>query len=546
MKTKSKLIHSTITATAIFFGLAIASVAPLRADNLIVDGTTISVPGGSYGTVVVKNFGDLIITGIFLAERVTVVTQGTLTVVSNTICRSVSVDGTMNIWGQLSCSNLAVLSGTTTVLGVSNRATSVSINGELVALGDWYFDNLTVASNGVLKVYTINSSIPGSGTIALRGNIMHIASGGLLNAYACGSDPRGQGHDWYRNSDGGGHGGMGGRGYWDSSCCGNEGQAFGAAHTYESFMGGAGGLLGGGGVLIEAEDSFVLDGTINADGQSSTINSSGGGAGGGVLVRSPSVTLSGKIYARGGGGGEYSGGGGGGRAKICYGNSTLPDISGAIDVSGGAAGGYRNTQPGQPGTIYQDYIPELSELQPPDGSVVTNGSILFRFRINDLSYLFDGHTDSNAALIELSQDGFRTVAITFNQNTDIAGWDKLVYYSGDVAQYMPQAAIPPGAYEWRAAVRDGTLYSRYTTPRALLIETNPPPALLTVGMLLTPTVVIHSDVGTTVRIEYRETLAPADVWSMLATIWVNSNPELYYDLSGVGKPSRFYRLVTIP
>ncbi|WHI48483.1 hypothetical protein [Microbulbifer sp. VAAF005] len=114
---------------------------------------------------------------------------------------------------------------------------------------------------------------------------------------------------------------------------------------------GMGGTRGGGAVQIQAQ-SLLLDGSIDANGQSIIGNSDsgyfGGGSGGAVLLSINVISGSGSISASGGQGNTgYSDGGSGGRVALHYQSSNEFDISNRIFAVGGdgrLAGG--------PGTIF--------------------------------------------------------------------------------------------------------------------------------------------------------------------------------------------------
>lgn len=514
--------------------------------DLIVDGVTTTIADGVYQTVLVKNGGVLTVNGNLEAQQVWVLTRGALNVSSGLHCQLASIDGTLTVGQNLVCASAVIVSGTSQISGAANVVDDLSVSGRLIALGGWQLKSLVISASGVVQVRQNAPALPQSGLLRIAANTVRIDNGGVIDAGGAGNDPRGQGHDWYQASDGGGHGGQGGRGYWNSSA-GNEGQAFGSPQTYESFMGGAGGSWGGGGIFIEAEVEFVLNGSILADGMTGVSAYHGGGGGGGILIRSAQVTINGLLSARGGNGVGYSGGGGGGRIKVFYGNDTMPQFPAWVDVSGGTAGGFLNTQPGQPGTVCRDHIPRVSSIAlPADGAAVANGSIAFRFLVTDLSESPDGHKDALASLIELSRDGFQTIAYTFDQNADLSGWDRSVYYSGDVVQYTPMVTLAEGVYQWRVSVRDQSLYSRPTAPRSLGIGVTPPVPLPLAGICLTPTVVIIGTPGARCRIDYTDALGEATVWQPLATVVVAGGPQLYFDAAAIDKPRRFYRLSYLP
>lgn len=211
--------------------------------------------------------------------------------------------------------------------------------------------------------------------------------------------------DYYRNSGAGGggaggYGGAGGEGGWgadasDDGCQGKAGGPGGAATTesmdtideHMGVGGGGGGGSGGngfnpgedgengGGILIlrahtlVIEDVGELPGRITADGGSGGNGGSspnffhgggggGGASGGGIHISVTYLIGDGLIAARGGTGGNGGagqvsgdryyqgaggGGGGGGRIVIERSNSDDWDLTGTVDVSGGAVGQGQNT-----------------------------------------------------------------------------------------------------------------------------------------------------------------------------------------------------------
>jgi hypothetical protein len=552
--------HLTITAF-----LLLLKSAQVQASDLIVNGVTQSIPGGSYDTVIVKNSGSLTVSGSLSAQTLILVTAGVLNVSSNVIVSAASIDGTagisgdmyaptftmiaghMTVLGNITSSNFTVQSGMMTTRGVSNIVTTVTIASTLVGMGTWEIGNLLVATGGVFQICPFTGSSP-SGTIFIHANTIHVDAGGVIDGTGAGNDSRGQGRDWYSSCSGGANGGAGGRGYWNSS---GDGKAypFGYAYTYDAPMGGAGGSArglnyGGGGLLIEAEQSLVVDGEIRCNGNNGPDGEHAGGAGGTILLRSSSVVIDGHLSANGGYGYGDAGGGGGGRIKISYGNADLPSLAGKTSVSGGSGWQYGDT-----GTVYRDYIPRVLSIDGPlNGATVTNGGISFQFVIEDQSPSLDGRLETNTPRIEMSRDGFQSIAYSFDQDLELAGWNKSLYYSGDTVIYTPQVRIDPGVYEWRIAIRDGSLSSRYSTPQVLAVETNIPNVSLAIDLatIIIPRVIMKMGVGATCQIDYAPALGATNDWRELAVVPIVSNPQYYLDLSAYGQPQRFYRVRQLP
>lgn len=169
---------------------------------------------------------------------------------------------------------------------------------------------------------------------------------------------------------GGGHGGVGGRGGYDLGDTVNAGGAEVGDASSEAITAGSGGGLtvngpggaGGAGLgLWAAQISLAgtvdLRGTAGVDGGQCT----GGGAGGGLLLVGDAVWVSGPVWASGGDGGQGTstandsgGGGGGGRFKLFY--DAAYDLSGTVDVSGGAGGPYGTGELGEDGAAGTTHV----------------------------------------------------------------------------------------------------------------------------------------------------------------------------------------------
>ncbi len=63
---------------------------------------------------------------------------------------------------------------------------------------------------------------------------------------------------------------------------------------------------------------------------------------------------------------------------------------------------------------------------------------------------------------------------------------------------------------------------------------------------VTPTVVLRGEIGATIRIDYIHLYDPTNAWITLDTVQVTNNPQLYFDTSAIGTPSRYYRLIQDP
>ena len=106
---------------------------------------------------------------------------------------------------------------------------------------------------------------------------------------------------------------------------------------------------GGGIIRMIGPDRIVIDGTLKADGDSSSL--SGGGSGGSIWITGTEILGHGRISAIGGSAGDASGGGAGGRISI-----EVTDLYGHIQAYGGPG-----SQHGAAGTVYKQYM-NLGEL----------------------------------------------------------------------------------------------------------------------------------------------------------------------------------------
>ena len=537
--------------------LTLACPTNVCADNdLVIDGITTTIAGGVYRIVVVKNNGTLTVNGTLSAQEIHVI-NGTLTTTADIQCAVLKVNGTVTVRQNLICGNAVFAFGGSTVLGTNNIVNSLDILGTLTALGTWNVRHLNVESGGTFRVYSLDTIFPGSGTLTILSDTTVVAADGHINATGVGNDSRGLGFDWYRSATGGSSAGQGGRGYWASSADGVR-PPFGSCITYEVYMGGAGGInwgpnYGGGAVRIEAENSLIIEGDITADGLNGPSSVFGGGAGGSILLRSPIIRLFGALSARGGNGGiDGGGGGGGGYIKVFYDTLdadpvVMSNIVGLASVRGGARGGYRNTQDGGVGCSYFDHMPRVEDIIAPGANATEpTGVVTFQFRFVDFSGSVDGHNDSITPRIELSTNGFNTVAYVFDQSETLSGWNQVIYNSADTAEFTTPLPLPEGAYQWRVTLRDQSLWSRYTVPQTFFIGNGSPNTTLTQDILMTPSINITGALGTRCAIDYTDNLGPDTVWHTLAIVTLESQPQMFFDTNGIAKTKRFYRLQQAP
>lgn len=76
------------------------------------------------------------------------------------------------------------------------------------------------------------------------------------------------------------------------------------------------------------------------------------------------------------------------------------------------------------------------------------------------------------------------------------------------------------------------------------------PAMISVlpglGINMVPAIIVAGQVGLNYELDYVNVFGPTNAWVPLATITVTNNPQYYFDVSAIGQPSRFYRLVQVP
>jgi hypothetical protein len=232
-----------------------------------------------------------------------------------------------------SFANLSVLGGAS----VTSTAQGLTIS------------NLTIGPSSVLQLGSV-ATLNISGTAS-------IANLGMLSADGTGSGPGAGATTNFSASSGGGHGGYGGSG---NGIAGGGASDVVQAPTLAGGRGGNNGGFGGGALRVAVTRLLQVDGTISANGVSSTnAFSSGGGAGGSIWLSAGGLAGGGAITANGAAG-RFSadGGGAGGRIAVsCASNSFSGQYSargGAGFVYGGAGTVYVNSSTNQAGQVMID------------------------------------------------------------------------------------------------------------------------------------------------------------------------------------------------
>lgn len=417
----------------------------ITAQDIVVNGISVSKPGGQYDQIIVINNGTLLIEGDVICNSL-VLEYG-----------SVSVNGNFTSLDSLSLqTNPAV---DMYVYGDSNTVNKATIrdNANLNILGLWNFQELNL-NGGKITVLPYNTEYDRSGYATLDCHFLYISPKGHISADESGNDSRGKGGGSYKNSGGGGYGGTGGRGYWNAT---NSGQSFGDFFTYEIFMGGQGGTALGGGSLHIISEIAQIYGKISSNGQK---GGGGGGSGGGIMLTLNQAIFNGLIEANGGEGqsGSY-GGGSGGRIKIFY-YSFIDFRSTTISAKGSS--GFKS---GEDGTIYFNSIPEIPNLiVPAENALINNTHPIFSFVVSDSSLFYDGYNESLLCKIELSLDNFSSIYRTYDQSISTSGWSNYSYKNGDIAEFSPQDLLgikDTLELKWRVKVQGKSLFSKYSEIR---------------------------------------------------------------------------------
>ena len=68
--------------------------------------------------------------------------------------------------------------------------------------------------------------------------------------------------------------------------------------------------------------------------------------------------------------------------------------------------------------------------------------------------------------------------------------------------------------------------------------------LLQINMV--PAITLQGGVGSKYEIDYLNAVGPTNAWTALATVILTNAQQFYFDVSAIGQPARFYRLVQVP
>jgi hypothetical protein len=370
MKTKSVLtrlflpVHHVLTAGL----LALTFVQFPAIATTFTNGTTISVGNTNYdGTDIVISNCTVTVDGPHAFSSLLVAGGGVLThsyspngVISNLLSvvdESQVLNGTNPVTllnsNIITASVLVTDSGSTTIYtnGVDYLLTSP--DGILTQLQRTTNSTIPDGANVLVSYDVLLGVLPAGFNLSVAGNV-EVAVGGAINASGkgCGGGAGpGAGHTDGSPADGSGagYGGIGGM----SSSNAVGGTVYGSFAQPTNLGSGGGtsyagiGGAGGGAIQITAGGTFIINGTISADGANGTNSRSGGGSGGSIWITAQLMSGSGAISAQGGSGEPtHGGGGGGGRIAI---QSDVNTFAGLLAAYGGAG-----AMTGGAGTVYTE------------------------------------------------------------------------------------------------------------------------------------------------------------------------------------------------
>ncbi len=217
-------------------------------------------------------------------------------------------------------------------------------------------DGATLTIGGHPSLHQGMATAGGGGPIISAVNII-INEGGNLNAndqgFARGAGP-GAGVGGGTYGDGAGYGGVGGKALGGVAGGGTYGSFSNPVSLGSGGQSNLYGGLGGGALIFSISDTFMVNGTLSANGGNSIAITGGGGSGGTINITTNTLTGSGSVQAIGGRSTTRNQPGGGGGGRIDLSNVTNWSFGGSDSLSSisVAHGGLTSTyDPGQAGTI---------------------------------------------------------------------------------------------------------------------------------------------------------------------------------------------------
>lgn len=193
---------------------------------------------------------------------------------------------------------------------------------------------------------------------------------------------------------------------------------------YLSFQPGG---AGGGTVLLKAQQTIDVDGSIDVSGSNGHHYGSGGGSGGSLTISTYRFTGKGVLLCNGGSSSKGAGGGSGGRLAI---HSNVTTFGGKINARGGAS----TVESGGPGTIYK--------------RIRTGNGTKRSLEINN-----DGLKPMEKYMVVKNQDENGGKSWVFAQTQDDFHYDELRLLGGAHVLFVP---IVPGSVVIEKLIGDKT------------------------------------------------------------------------------------------
>jgi hypothetical protein len=98
------------------------------------------------------------------------------------------------------------------------------------------------------------------------------------------------------------------------------------------------------------------------------------------------------------------------------------------------------------------------------------------------------------------------------------------------------ATTEAGAYSVRVINNEGSV-----TSDLMVLSVIP-----SLDVKMVPGIVLNGGVGDTFRIDYISAVGPTNAWMTLDTVTMTNNSQWYFDISAIGQPARYYRIVQVP
>ena len=111
-----------------------------------------------------------------------------------------------------------------------------------------------------------------------------------------------------------------------------------------------------------------------------------------------------------------------------------------------------------------------------------------------------------------------------------AGWTTLATMTmSNASQFYFDASNPPPPQRFYRVWQTGT-----------------PSVAPAMSLNFVPAITLTGNAGDSVRLDYINQTGPTDAWVTLDTVTLTNTSQLYFDVSMLGQPARFYRIVPVP